>query len=245
MHYEKSPIVEALIDIKVEASPEPQFESLQTLSSSLNDFYPRVETRMYAAGQFTFGAETKATAEQKPYALMLFSRDDKQVVQARTDGISVSRLAPYTGWDALSAEARKLWDMYHDFVRPAKVTRLAVRYINQFMFPKNRIEVEDYLRTFPELSHGLPTERRDMNAFLMRLSVPQPDLKGMLQITETVNNAVQGTDVIPIVLDLELIVDGLTITVDGELWSKLKELHARQALYFEASITDRTRELIS
>jgi uncharacterized protein (TIGR04255 family) len=244
MRYDKSPIVEALIDIKTEASPDLQFDALQSIARPVSALYPRVETRYLGEGQISFGAEAKATAEQRPFALMFFSSDNKQIFQARTDGITASRLAPYTGWETLRDEARRLWDIYRDFARPKKFTRLAVRYINQFVLPASRIEIEDYFNTFPELSRKLPSELRDMNSFWMRLSIPQLDLGGMLLINQAVT-AASGPDAIPIVLDLDLFVENQTITDDKVLWSKLEELHVRQGLYFEASITDRMRELIS
>jgi uncharacterized protein (TIGR04255 family) len=244
MLYSKSPIVEALIDIKTEESPDLKFDALHAITESISALYPRTETRYLGQGMISFGAEAKATAEQKPLALMFFSSDNKQIFQARTDGITASRLAPYTGWDTLRDEARRLWDIYRNFARPNKFTRLAVRYINQFVLPSNRIEPEDYFQTFPELSRKLPTELRDMNSFWMRLSIPQLDLGATLLINEAVTLA-SGPDTIPIVLDLDLFAENLAITDEKAMWSKLEELHARQGLYFEASITDKTRELIS
>jgi uncharacterized protein (TIGR04255 family) len=245
MPYSKSPIVETLIDIKTEAPPGLTLELLQGFAASLHGSHPRTETRFLGQGQFTFGAEAKATVEKKPFALVLFSADEKQILQLRTDGLTSSRLAPYTGWKALREETSVLWRAYGDFAKPKTVTRLAVRYINQFVFPGPSIELEDYLNTFPELSRKLPTGRRDMISFTMRLTIPQPDLNGLLVISEAPGNLALGAKEVPIILDLELWVEGLGIMGDDDLWSKLEEIHERQGVYFEASITDKTRELIS
>ncbi|HEY2545919.1 MAG TPA: TIGR04255 family protein [Candidatus Acidoferrum sp.] len=245
MSYGKSPIVETLIDIKTEARSGLSLELLQGFATSLRDSHPRTETRFLGQGQFTFGAEDKATVERKPFALVLFRADEKQILQVRTDGLTSSRLAPYTGWKALREETSTFWRAYRDFAKPKSVTRLAVRYINQFIFPGPSVELEDYLNTFPELSRKLPAARRDMISFTMRLTIPQPDLNGFLVITEGPGNLAPGAQEVPIVLDLELWVEGLGIMGDDELWSKLEELHERQGVYFEASITDKTRGLIS
>jgi uncharacterized protein (TIGR04255 family) len=244
MHYEKSPIVEALIDIRTEPRPGLKFEDISTISKFVGADYPRTETRYLSEGTFSFGAETKATAEQKPLALMFFSSDNKQIFQARTDGITFSRLAPYQTWNMLRDETRRLWKVYKDFVGPLKVTRLAARYINQFVFPGTLIEPEDYLKTFAELSRDLPKELRNIGPFSMRLSVPQTDLGGMLVISEAFGGTT-APDTVPIVLDLDLYVENLAVKNDGDLWDRLEQFRKRKNLYFEACITDRTRELIS
>jgi uncharacterized protein (TIGR04255 family) len=244
MHYKKSPIVEALIDIRTEARPDLTFEGLNSIAKSLVDEYPRVETRYLSEGKFSFGTESTATAEQKPFAIMFFSSDNKQIFQARKDGITFSRLAPYQTWSMLEEETKRLWQIYRDFTHTIKITRLATRYINQFVFPGTIIEPEEYLKTFAQLSRDLPKELRNIGPFSLRLPIPQSDLEGMLVINQALGStAMPGT--VPIVLDLDLYIENLAITEDKTLWDKLKLLRERKNLYFEACITDRTRELIS
>ena len=244
MHYQKSPIVEALIDIKIEASPDLKFDDLHIVAKSIVAEYPRTETRYLSEGKFTFGEQTAATAERKPFALMLFSSDNKQIFQARTDGMTFSRLAPYQTWNMLRDEARRLWDIYRKFALPRGVIRLAVRYINQLALPGRKIEIEDYLKTFPKISGDLPKELGDIGPFSMRLPVPQADLGGMLVINEAVIGPA-APDTVPIILDLDLYVENLAISDEQVLWSKLEQLRERKNLYFEACITNKTRELIS
>jgi uncharacterized protein (TIGR04255 family) len=55
--------------------------------------------------------------------------------------------------------------------------------------------------------------------------------------------AVPGT--IPFVLDLGLIVETPPDTNEQQLWAFFDKLRIRKNQYFEASITDRARELIS
>ena len=71
MHYDKSPITEALIDIKTEVS-DLKFEELNALTENLGREYPRTETRTLTTSQFSFGAEPAASAEQKPFSLMFY-----------------------------------------------------------------------------------------------------------------------------------------------------------------------------
>jgi uncharacterized protein (TIGR04255 family) len=244
MHYDKSPIVEALIDIKTEAPPDLKFEELRPIGDIIGARYPRVETRYLGEGTFSFGAEAKAIAEQKPFAIMFFSPDNKQVFQARIDGITSSRLAPYQSWEVLRDEARNLWEIYRGIARSAKVIRLALRYINQFVLPSDIVEPEHYFKTFPELSRDLPKELRNFGPFSMRLPIPQTDIGGMLLINESLSAPTKPNS-ISFVLDLDLYVENPAIPDEKGLWAKLEQLRERKNLYFEACITDKTRGLIS
>jgi uncharacterized protein (TIGR04255 family) len=244
-HYDRAPITEALIDLRIQAPQSFRFEDLEALKPLISE-YPIEETRSLAQGTFQFGPSVQAVATQIPWAVVLRNQNKNQVVQIGVDGFTFSRLAPYETFERLRDEARRLWDCYREFVKPQKITRLGLRYINQFNFPGPSLEPATYLNTFPHLSESLPEELRSFDHFLLNLRLPQPDLseKAFLIINEGgAPMAVPGT--IPFVLDLGLIVETPPDTNEQQLWAFFDKLRIRKNQYFEASITDRARELIS
>lgn len=241
-HYKRAPIKEALIDIKIEPSPL-RFEDLQSLKNHLSD-YPKQETRNLGAITIEVGTSVASTTEQKPWSVLFRNEDDNQVVQFRLDGFTFSRLEPYQDWEHLRSEARRLWDIYRKATGPRKIVRVAVRYINVLNFPGERVEPEEYLNMFPEVPQNLPKDLRDFGPFSMRLPFYQSDLKGVLVMNEG-NTQPKTTDAVPIVLDFDLFVENPPVTNEQELWDFFEKLRERKNLYFEASITDKTRELIS
>jgi uncharacterized protein (TIGR04255 family) len=244
MHYDKAPITEALIDIRVELSSALRFEDLHAVRKHVSSDYPTEETRNLGEGMLQFGAAVQATAQQKPWGLMFRNSSNTQVLQVRLDGFTFSRLEPYEDFEHLRDEARRLWNIYRELVRPKGITRVAVRYINQLNIPGTTVEPEDYLKTFPNLSGDLPGNLRDIAHFLMSLRIPQPDLKGLLVINEALTPP-KKPDTISIVLDIDLFVENPPIDTEDGLWSFFQTLRERKNLYFEACITDKTRELIS
>jgi len=242
MHYKNAPITEALIDIRVLLPAEFGFEELQGIRQFVVDKYPREET--FTMATISFGPEVQASTEQKKLGLKFWGAGDKQVFQARVDGFTFSRLQPYETWEQLRDEARRLWDVYRGFAKPTRITRVAVRYINQLNLPGNRVEPEDYLRTFPFLTPDLPQELRDFGPFVMSLNLAQPDLKGTLVINEA-SARPQKPDTLSIILDIDLFVERPDLVDEESLWKLLQQLRERKNLYFEACITDKTRELIS
>ena len=157
-----------------------------------------------------------------------------------------SRLVPYEDFEHLRDEARRLWDIYRDLMRPKQVTRVAVRYINLLNIPTDatgRLELEEYLNVFPRVSDRLAPELRDFGPFLMNLHMRQPDLKGLLVLNEAMAPS-KTPETISIVLDFDLFVEKPPITAEQELWAFFDRLRERKNQYFEACITDKTRELI-
>jgi len=244
MHYKNAPITEALIDIRVELPAEFGFEQLQGIKSLVASEYPREETFTMAMATISFDPEVQASTQHKRMGLKLWSVGDKQVFQARLDGFTFSRLEPYETWERLRDEARRLWDIYRGFAKPTRIKRVAVRYINQLNFPGERVEPQDYFKTFPSLTPDLPEELRDFGPFVMTLHLGQPDLRGTLVINEA-SAQPKRPDTLSIILDIDLFVEQPEITDEESLWGFFQRLRDRKNLYFEACITDRTRELIS
>src|SRR5262245_59746108 len=104
MHYNKAPITEALIDIRVELASELRFEDLQGIGSRVSSDYPTEETRSMGEGIIQFGAAVQATAQQKPWALLFRNTNNTQVLQVRLDGFTFSRLEPYEDFEHLRDE---------------------------------------------------------------------------------------------------------------------------------------------
>lgn len=244
MHYKNAPITEALIDIRVELPAEFGFEQLQGIKNLVAAEYPREETFTMAMATISLVPEVQASTQHKKMGLKLWGPGDKQVFQARLDGFTFSRLHPYETWERLRDEARRLWDIYREYVKPIRITRVAVRYINQLNFPGSHVEPQDYLKTFPSLTPDLPKELRDFGPFVMSLHLPQPDLRGTLVINEA-SAQPKRPDTLPIILDIDLFAEQPEIADEASLWGLFQKLRERKNLYFEACITDRTRELIS
>ena len=240
--YERAPIKEALIDIRVEPSQMP-FESLQELGTHLND-YPKRETRNFGAVTIQLGTGIAPTMEQKPWSLVFKNGQDNQVAQFRLDGFTFSRLEPYQDWEHLRDEARRLWEIYRRATGSRKILRVAVRYINVLNLPGERVEPQEYLNIFPTVPQNLPAGLRDFGPFSMRLPFGQNDLHGVLVVNQG-NTLTAKPDCVAIVLDFDLYVDNPPVTNEQELWGFFEKLRERKNLYFEASITDKTRELIS
>jgi uncharacterized protein (TIGR04255 family) len=238
IHYEKAPIIEALIDIRVELSG-PTLEQLESIHNTVKRQYPGKAARAYVQGVLSWGTEVSAVSNQRLVGYSFSSEDGRQIFQARLDGLTFGRLRPYGSWPELRDEARRLWEIYREISTPQKITRVAVRYINQIDIPIRQIDYKDYFRTTPEVSSALP---QGLSGFFMQLHFPQPDFEGILILTQTAVPP-PSPDTNSVILDLDVFRQQMDITSDEEVWNLLEILRERKNEFFEASITDRTRAL--
>lgn len=238
-HYRKAPITEAIIDLRVELPPDFSAAELMKAHEGQKVAYPTVQEAFSAFGQIQVGPQVSATAGRQHMGYLFQSEDTKQVYQARLDGFTMSRLAPYENWDALRDEARRLWDVYRSVANPSKVLRLAVRYVNRIDMPLPVKDLKDYLRTVPEVSPDLPQE---LSGYFMQLSIPMEDIKSLTVINETIIESA-SQNVISVVLDIDIF-RNVDLPADEEsIWAFFEELRYRKNDVFEACVTDKAREL--
>lgn len=244
-HYKRAPVTEAIIDIRVTLPEGFTVEKLRDIYPFVSNSLPTIEPFYKGIEAFSYkpGSAFEVNTSEKQIGFWFRSEDNLQTFQASLEGFTFNRLAPYESWEKFSSDARTYWEIYKKICEPVQVTRVAVRYVNQLNIPaKQLIELKDYLKTAPEVSSALPQSA--IQAFYMQLQIPQNDLHCMLVVTEAIAPPV-NPEVVSVILDFDLFRQQIWADSDREIWDFLEQLHQRKNEVFEASITDKTRELIS
>ena len=242
-HYAKTPIMEAVIDLRATLPEGITVDKLADIHPYIRDKFPTVESFYKGMGAFAFtpGSPLQVDTSEQQIGFWFRSEDKLRTFQATLDGFAFNRLAPYESWEEFSSDAKSLWEIYKEICKPTHVTRAAVRYINQINIPiKGLTDLKDYLRTVPEVSPNLP--QQGLQTFFMQLQIPQQDLDCMLIINETLTQPTTP-EVVTVIFDLDLFRQKIWDR-DEDIWSFLEKLRHRKNEVFEASITDKTRELI-
>jgi uncharacterized protein (TIGR04255 family) len=239
IQYENAPITEALIDIRVDLPASVTLGDIERLHDQLASRYPAKVKRVYLQSMLTTGVEPALATTQTQTGFAFHTSDNTQICQFRKDGFSFSRLRPYGNWTELRNEARRLWEIYRAALLPEKITRVAVRYINQIDIPAAQVDYKDYFRTTPEVSPDLP---QGLSGFFMQLHFPQPEFQGLLVLTQTALQPARP-DTHSIILDLDAFREQPELASDDQVWLLLEDLRKSKNVFFEGSITDKTREL--
>jgi uncharacterized protein (TIGR04255 family) len=238
----KAPIVEAVLDISAALPEMVDLSSLATFQDRLGRQYPTKQVRHAWSGRIELKGhgppETKSSGG--PIGYLFTSGDGKQVVQARRDGFSFSRLRPYEDWSAFGTEARRLWTAYRAQFKPSKVTRFALRFINRIELPMPFADFKEYLLTVPEIAPGLP---QSLQAYFFRLEIPDPDSQAVAIITQTIEPAEGPKGALPVIFDIDVVRQGQFPTDPEKLWPMFEQLREFKDRIFFRSLTDKALEL--
>jgi uncharacterized protein (TIGR04255 family) len=242
LHFDNAPIREAIIAIQVHDLPDSIVEELKKLPKDVEETYPKSTPMSLSQFVGEIGPQrTAASAHQKTLGLQFISADSKQLFQARSNGFSFHRLAPYESWKPFRDEAFKLWGLYRKFVGPVKVLNFSVRYVNALVVPAPGL-LEDHLRVYPQLPPELPQTLRN---YYMRLDLPLEDQgsgDGILTMTQTLLPSEPGTS--SILLDNLFMYAALDVP-DGTLWKRIDGVQAAKNRVFLATLTPVMQRRIS
>lgn len=243
-YYSRSPIVEARIDIKVQCSPEMEVAHLLKMATEIESEYEIREQLVNLQNSITVEGTSNAVLSSSfsnnPIGYGLVSNDKQSAIQVRLDGFTFSHFIPYPGWDRFKEVGLKFWDIYCKITNPISIDGVAIRYVNRIDIPSLGIELKDYFRTAPEISPDLPAV---LDAYLMHLQMPIAEIDSTVHIIQA-RIPSTSPEIVSIALDINIIKQG-TISKEAEdILATLTLIHTHIDSVFEASITDRTRELI-
>lgn len=231
-----------MIDIRAELRPDFQIEDLAAIHEQIKSEYPTRQDLMVFKANIQVQPEGIVKSDQTKLGFAFRSADGKQVMQARTNGFTFSRLYPYKDWNSLRSEAWELWNVYQKVAKPVRTIRVAVRYINRIDIPFPMADLRDYLCTFPEISPELP---QLLTGYIMQLLIPVKDIGVTLSLIEASVPA-PGPDISSINLDIDLFKeDASDFDTDEKVWGLLDQLRDKKNEIFEKCITDRARELFA
>jgi uncharacterized protein (TIGR04255 family) len=208
------------------------------------DAYPDRRNRIAWVGRFDLGNDTQppSVPERRHDGFLFTSPDRIRVVQVRVDGFAMHWMRPYDTWESLRDEARRRWDDVCATLRPVRIHRIAVRYVNRIDLPMPVSEIRDWVLTEPELA---PAIGRPMNHFFMQMNVPFVGRDATCTITETVDYdpARVPSQHAGFIFDIDVSRVHDYPVATPEVWKALEDLRAIKNEVFFKSITPRTKRL--
>ena len=239
--FRNAPITEALIDIRAVLPEAVNLADLEALHDLVAAEYPEKQPRTLWEGSLELrGAnEPRVTAHSQSLGYLFKSSDGRQVLQFRLDGFSFSRLRPYTQWEMVYEEARKLWGVYRAAVRPVRATRLATRYINSIEIPSKKFDYDDYFTAAPKVPEELP---QVLSHFFTRLVIPFAEHRVTAIVVQTPSerpDPVNST----VILDIDVFAEADFGAEDSKIDEIFAILRTIKNKIFLSSITERAKEL--
>lgn len=236
----QAPITEATIDIQVGLPPDINLDTLRAFHQGLEQRFPKIDERVHSAVFVQLdktAAPDMSSRGPTPDGLLMKSDEEALVVQARLDGFSVNKLAPYARWTVLREQAEQLWDRYLNIARPVAVKRLAVRYINRIQVQPG-VDFKEAILTVPEIASGIP---QGLPEYFMRLVIPHES--GAIAIVTEAGLPPSADGLPAILFDIDVFrFPDLGPGEFGTIWTVLEELRAYKNVIFFNSITSKQME---
>lgn len=241
-HLKNAPLMEAVLDIRAIVPQEGIADKLQKLRDRLQGQFPNCKKRIIWEAQLKPTDENLDIDRKGGHdGYILTSEDGLTVSQVHSGGLALSRLKPYTSWNALTTEARSLWSLYCDYVKPVTITRLSTRYINRLELPLPFNELRSWLLTVPEIAPTLP---QTLTSYLMRLVIPF-DGEITAVVTQAIPPGPYSNNTAPIVLDIDVhrVFDKPAPCDETAMWGLFEDIRdVKNRIFFE-TITRKTEEL--
>jgi len=230
-HLSKAPVVEGLIDIRVERSPAVTLDTLKAACDELAADFPSREQLRTFTGQFSFSPESGPSFSAQapaPIGLMLRSADQSWVAQFRLDGFTLSRLQPYTSWEKLQPRAKELWAKYTTVAQPQKIVRVATRFINRIPLPPG----ESFEKTFTTTFFVAASLPQAVHGFLLRVVIPFENEQALAIVTQALPENSQDCT-----FDLDAYAESPDGISENDAWDKLERLRGVKNRLFFKSLT--------
>jgi len=132
----KSPITEALVDIRTRLSAGFDARRFSDATARLASDYPRAsEQRGMTARRepSTCNAPDPSREDLGIVGMTFASADARRILQFRRDGFTLNRLAPYEGWDSMRREAIAQFDVFRAIAPVVSIDRVALRTVNRIV----------------------------------------------------------------------------------------------------------------
>lgn len=240
--FKNAPIIEALLDIKVELSNDTKLENLDAFYENIKEKYTEKKRREKFTADIKFtekGELSQNPVSNQPDAYIYRSANENKVIQIKMDGFTFNKLKPYEHWDKFYAEAKSFYEQYDKIARPIKITRIALRYINQIDLPLPFANFKEYILTIPEIAPELP---QGLSGFFMQLSIPSPDINAIAIINQTMKPFTNDNK-LSFIFDIDIFKNVNYNNYDPAIWEQFQKLRNFKNDIFLKSITDKTKEL--
>lgn len=240
--YANAPITEAVLDIRARMKTIPDLKLLSEIADV--DYPEQFRQPFQLQVKIQGGAspdQPKLEQLTTPLGTMSRSNDQKQVFQARVDGFTFNRLAPYEDWASFSKEARRLWHLYASSIEIEHLEAISLTYLNEVLVPAGT-KFEDYFRTYIQVAPEIP---QVLSNYTLSFQVTLDDGHGALFITQGYGPP-RKEGFVTNILNIQanrLLAENETPTED-ELWDMFEHLRDAKSNAFEACITDAVREMI-
>jgi uncharacterized protein (TIGR04255 family) len=196
-----------------------------------DDYQTKREPINFAQTQLTFGpgAPVSSDIDRRQLGWRFGTKSGKYAVQARTDWLIFSHLAPYSTWPEFSKEAQNVWRVLSAIYNPTGVQLISVRNLNEVSLGPGE-NVEKYLKFYINVPDGVP---QGFKNYFARIELHHSE-----DVTAVLQSGLLSAQPasVQLLLDIEL-VKTVAPKDENELWTSINSLREPKNQMFFSCIT--------
>lgn len=199
---------------------------------AVQELFPTMETVFDEQIEVIFSPTGEPTHNRiNSPRLRFFNESRTSLIQLGQDGnvLTFNVLKPYPGWEALRATVESLWPKLRDILKPQKIGRVGLRYINRIERSQEFPLLSDWLKPNDYLPKAVVASRSPYN-----FNASVEDAEGR-QLNIRVGEPEPGGATI---FDIDVVSKRSHSPETEELISTLNHLHDEEWSVFEGSITE-------
>ncbi len=240
--YKRPPIVEAVIEFRMAELLPP--DDVEKMRQKFSVNFPNILRINQTQIQF-HDLSGEPIVNQTPSGYRMTDLEGLNIVVITGQNISISRIAPYSGWDTFSTAALSIFERFRDEIGYVRIGRIGVRYVNRIDIPVQAssevVRLERYVRIQPQYPESdLPA----LSAFTMQTVFNLAESRCMAAVN-VASVPAPFPQFMSMILDIDI---GRNENVpqrrDG-IRGLLDTMRNEKNRIFEVSITDTTRELFN
>lgn len=241
--YPNPTIQEAVCEIRFEL---PEGESWRPsvfgeLFSELQSEFPILEPAPVAGFRIEVARGKLSRLAVSPPQRMRYRQESGNLQLQLAEGVfTVNVLPMYPGWARMREEVLRAWSSARSLIRPAKITRIGLRYINRIKRAQLGETSGDWLNPSDYVCRAVLSS---LPGFVSRLEM-RTDPENRLIVTLGEAPAASPEDAGAIVLDIDCIVEK-DIGIENEaVMAEMDKLHDLEWDVFAASVSRRLENLL-
>jgi uncharacterized protein (TIGR04255 family) len=240
-HLSHAPIVEAVIEIRAQASTQFTEETARSyLEKELTKYlyFDSLRLNTFQIEPREPSSPIKNNSEWQ--GIRFQSIDKRHLIQFKKDGFVFSELEPYSNWNDFSNEAIKAWELYSVFANPGEILRLGVRFINRINLESKEDTLESILRHPPQSQAEIDLP---LAGFLNRSSLLVPGYSYAVNIITTIQPAQESAGGMPaIIIDIDVFTTESRPDFTTNTRKRLVEMRALKNAVFFNTVTENVIE---
>lgn len=231
--YPRHTIVEALCEIRFAITPEKGWNANRPgpLYKELSEDYPNLEPVNEADLHLEFTPEgPQQRVQPRPPKIRFSNEQANELVQVSQSLFSFNLVNKYENWDYMKRRICTTWSTVFNFVKPLKLTRIGLRYINRIPRPPEARRVGDWLQSTAYIPEAILTSSADFK--LIVEASAEDHIKGIVKLADVSNNErpciiydidmIQIEPVIENMKNIDAIVEALHARVEEEFFAAQK-----------------------